>query len=262
VQQGLRETPSGLRGRQGAAIRASWTALAGRLGMAVVFGLFLAAMGVHTAFTGGFWARGLYLDAVSIAALLMLTALMTFLPPGQFWLRAGLITLLMTPLMGAVVFGLDVALARPRPGLGEIPSYLLTSLVVSVMIAMLMAFSASRMQRQAPPAADASPAPPRFLERLPPRLKTADIWAVSAEDHYLRIHTSKGQELILLRLSDAMAELEGIEGIQTHRSWWVAKAAISDVKRGDGTATIILPDHTETPVSRTRLKAVRDLGWI
>jgi hypothetical protein len=37
-----------------------------------------------------------------------------------------------------------------------------------------------------------------------------------------------------------VAELEGIEGAQTHRSWWVAKAAVRDAKRGDGRATLTL----------------------
>jgi hypothetical protein len=41
-----------------------------------------------------------------------------------------------------------------------------------------------------------------------------------------------------MRLSDAVAELEGIEGAQTHRSWWVAKMAVEGAQRGDGRATL------------------------
>jgi DNA-binding LytR/AlgR family response regulator len=74
----------------------------------------------------------------------------------------------------------------------------------------------------------AGPQPPKFLERLPLKLRGAEVWAVEAEDHYLRLHTSKGQDLILMRLADAVAELEGIEGAQVHRSWWVARDAITD----------------------------------
>jgi len=103
--------------------------------------------------------------------------------------------------------------------------------------------------------------PPRFLERLPVKLRGGEIYAVEAEDHYLRLHTSKGQDLILLRLSDAVAELEGIEGAQTHRSWWVAKAAVRDAKRGDGRATLTLKSGVEAPVSRAYAKALREAGW-
>ena len=43
-----------------------------------------------------------------------------------------------------------------------------------------------------------------FLERLPVKFRTADLHALSSEDHYLRVHTSLGEELILMRLADAV----------------------------------------------------------
>ena len=111
------------------------------------------------------------------------------------------------------------------------------------------------------PATAASDTPARFLERLPLKLRGAEIWAVEAEDHYLRLHTSKGQDLILLRLADAIAELEGIEGAQAHRSWWVARDAIVDAQRGDGRATLTLKDGAQVPVSRTYARVLRQKGW-
>ncbi|HEX5262708.1 MAG TPA: LytTR family DNA-binding domain-containing protein [Phenylobacterium sp.] len=108
----------------------------------------------------------------------------------------------------------------------------------------------------------ASAEPPKFLERLPLKLRGAEVWAVEAEDHYLRLHTSKGQDLILMRLSDAIAELEGIEGAQVHRSWWVARDAIAEARRGDGRATLTLKDGAEAPVSRSYARVLRERGWI
>ncbi len=104
--------------------------------------------------------------------------------------------------------------------------------------------------------------PAKFLGRLPLKLRGAEIWAVEAEDHYLRLHTSKGQDLVLMRLSDAIAELEGIEGAQVHRSWWVAREAITEAVRGDGRATLTLKDGAEVPVSRTYARQLRQSGWI
>jgi len=112
------------------------------------------------------------------------------------------------------------------------------------------------------PSAPAAPAPPRFLERLPLKLRGAELWAVESEDHYLRLHTSKGQDLILMRLADAISELEGVEGTQVHRSWWVARQAITDARRGDGRATLVLKDGTEVPVSRTYAGVLRERNWI
>lgn len=65
-----------------------------------------------------------------------------------------------------------------------------------------------------------------------------------------------------MRLSDAVAELEGIEGAQVHRSWWVARGAIAEARRGDGRATLTLKDGSEVPVSRTYARRLREHGWI
>ena len=92
-------------------------------------------------------------------------------------------------------------------------------------------------------------------------MKGAEIYAVSAEDHYLRIHTDRGSDLILMRLGDAVGELEGIEGAQTHRSWWVAKSAVTGAERGDGRAVFTLKNGVQAPVSRTYARVLRREGW-
>jgi DNA-binding LytR/AlgR family response regulator len=113
----------------------------------------------------------------------------------------------------------------------------------------------------APPADVPAPAPPKFLDRVPAKLKGGALYAIEAEDHYLRVRTSKGSDLILMRLADAIAELEGIEGAQTHRSWWVAKDGVESVKRAEGRVALVLKDGAEAPVSRPNAKALRESGW-
>lgn len=105
----------------------------------------------------------------------------------------------------------------------------------------------------------AKPAP--FLERLPARLRGSRLIAVEAEDHYLRVHTDRGSDLILMRLSDALTELDGLEGSQTHRSWWVARDAVQGARRGDGRATLALDGGLTAPVSRRYARALREAGW-
>ena len=99
-------------------------------------------------------------------------------------------------------------------------------------------------------------------ERLPFRHRRADIYALAAEDHYLRVHTSAGDALILMRLYDAIRELDGIEGSQTHRSWWVAKNAVADAARGGGKAALTLKNGLCVPVSRSYVKALKQDGWL
>jgi DNA-binding LytR/AlgR family response regulator len=167
--------------------------------------------------------------------------------------------LLMAPPMVLIVWTV-ISLLRGR----WLPKSALPELLWdTVLICIASCLAAILITRRAQAhAALAGPAPVKFLERLPLKLRGAEVWAVEAEDHYLRLHTSKGQDLILLRLADAIAELEGIEGAQVHRSWWVARDAIADAKRGDGRATLTLKDGAEAPVSRTYARLLRERGWI
>lgn len=99
-----------------------------------------------------------------------------------------------------------------------------------------------------------------FMERLPVKYRSAALYAVSSEDHYLRVHTDKGEELILMRLADAMRELAGADGLQTHRSWWVAKDGVAEAARENGKLTLKLKSGADAPVSRTYQKAVKEAG--
>ena len=140
--------------------------------------------------------------------------------------------------------------------LADIPALIVSVMTVSVVMIAINVL----VDRQSVTSASNEPA--KFLERLPLKLRGGEVWAVEAEDHYLRLHTSKGQDLILMRLADAISELEGIEGAQVHRSWWVARDAIADARRGDGRATLTLKDGAEAPVSRTYARLLRERGWI
>lgn len=103
----------------------------------------------------------------------------------------------------------------------------------------------------------------RFADRLPLPMRSSKIIALEAEDHYLRVHLEGGQStLILMRLSDAIAELPTDTGAQTHRSWWVAKDAVRSVAKADGRATLALDAPLEAPVSRSFYKALNDAGWL
>jgi LytTr DNA-binding domain len=61
---------------------------------------------------------------------------------------------------------------------------------------------------------------PPLLSRLP-RALGSNILCLQMEDHYVRVHTPAGSELILMTLREAITELGGLEGLRVHRSWWV-----------------------------------------
>nr|WP_324258900.1 LytTR family DNA-binding domain-containing protein [Cellvibrio fontiphilus] len=81
---------------------------------------------------------------------------------------------------------------------------------------------------------------------------------IKSELHYLLIVTDKGKELILYNLSDAMSELSPRQGIQCHRSFWVAKNAIRSIKKEGRQGLLKLINDDEIPVSRTRFNEVKD----
>jgi hypothetical protein len=99
-----------------------------------------------------------------------------------------------------------------------------------------------------------------FLSRVPSRLGRR-LTAVAAEDHYLRVHTPRGSDLVHGRLSDAVQDL-GDAGVQVHRSWWVARDAVERVEREGDRVTLVLIDGVRAPVSRTYLLAAREAGLI
>jgi len=100
----------------------------------------------------------------------------------------------------------------------------------------------------------------RFLDRLPAAVGT-DLIALEMEDHYVRAHTALGSELVLMRMRDAVAELDGIEGEQVHRSWWVARGAVADVKRDGRNLRLVLDNGLEAPVSRANVSLLKERGW-
>jgi hypothetical protein len=175
------------------------------------------------------------------------------------WVWGTLIVLAISVPFTLVVWLVSSLLFRGELHPGGLPHYFPPVLTVTAAMTALVILVHRR--RAITHAAPAGAAPPRFLERLPLKLRGAEVWAVEAEDHYLRLHTSKGQDLILMRLSDAIAELEGIEGSQTHRSWWVARDAIVEAQRGDGRAVLTLKDGAKVPVSRAYARLLRGDGW-
>ncbi len=100
----------------------------------------------------------------------------------------------------------------------------------------------------------------RFMDRLPAELGT-DLLALEMEDHYVRAHTALGSDLILMRMRDAIPELDGLEGKQVHRSWWVARGAVEDVRREGRNVRLILAGGLEAPVSRANVTQLKDEGW-
>ncbi len=182
----------------------------------------------------------------------------------RVWQEVVAMTLAITPPITVVVWLVGAVVDGARPDPTALPFLIPPVLVVSACMAVLHA-TVNRVPLQshlhsAPPIA--APAGETFRARLEFKYRQAEIFALSAEDHYLRVHTSAGETLILMRLYDAIRELDGIEGSQIHRSWWVARDAVADIMRGDGKVDLILKGGLRAPVSRRYQKALKTDGWL
>lgn len=179
-----------------------------------------------------------------------------------FWPRLLAVSAAMTPPVTLLVGLVNHWLGGMRLGLHNLATPWFQVFVVC------FAAMCLRQLAWAEPAAVAVEAEPpldpteAFRRRLSAKRRAAALLAVEAEDHYLRVHTDAGDELITARFCDAMAELGAAPGFQTHRSWWVAADAIDQVKwlRGRGEAR--LKCGLTVPISRSNAAPLKAAGWL
>ena len=116
---------------------------------------------------------------------------------------------------------------------------------------------------EAPEADPAAPSPlsPPLMARLSPRFR-GPILALQSEDHYVRVHGQGESELLLMRLRDAIAEMDGVAGQQVHRSWWVARDAIERAEPSGRSWQIMLSNGIVAPVARDTVSRLRSEGLL
>jgi DNA-binding LytR/AlgR family response regulator len=95
------------------------------------------------------------------------------------------------------------------------------------------------------------PEPPRLLRRVPKHLR-GQVLRLSARNHMVEVVTDLGKTELRLRLTDAVAEMEPVEGLMAHRSHWVAREAVETAYRADTQKVYVkLTNGDVVPISRT-----------
>jgi hypothetical protein len=149
------------------------------------------------------------------------------------------------------------AIGRPLQ-LSWLGLYLMALLVAGSISALIAALRGPRVV----PVAPAAPA----LSLLAQRAGLPDlegVLMVAAEDHYLRLVLADGRRpLVLFRLRDALPELAAHDGLQVHRSAWVARRHVAGARREGRRWLLVLAYGSEQAVSETYLPAVRAAGWL
>jgi|CXWL01.1.fsa_nt_gi hypothetical protein len=235
---------------------------------ATVPGVVLAMMGPFGTFSAPLWMRFAYWVPTMALGAGLGAALSIWAEQSPLFDRRPIarfisVTMLMTAAMSLVAYGMGTAVF----GRGHMQFTAVFVFYVGVITLVMSLAGAILRARRTTQAAAPLPSPTdirptKLSQRLPVKLQDAAILALQGEDHYVRIHTDKGSDLILLRLSDAIAEMGATPGARTHRSWWVSKAAIATVRRDNGRVALVLTTGAEAPVSRGYASELREAGWL
>ncbi len=131
------------------------------------------------------------------------------------------------------------------------------TLVISVIVMAVI----DLFYRQLSPAPVDMPQTVPLLDRLPFD-KRGPLVAISVEDHYVRVRTTKGEEMILMRLADAIREVGDTPGAQVHRSHWAAFDQVAAVIRDGDRAVLQMIKGGDIPVSRRHVPTIREAGLL
>ena len=186
--------------------------------------------------------------ALIVAALFMRMDPITALQRPQFLILYGEVWLLGLVIHGAMQMLLNrdtdapssTALSGPSPAAGQVPVKDSTP--------------APMPTAEPAPAVDLAPENPLAL---PPGF--GPLLALRGEDHYVRAIAHGRDHLLLMRLRDAIAALPPADGVQVHRSWWVAQSAIQSLTRDGRSATLTLTNGHAVPVARDKVSHIAAL---
>ena len=87
----------------------------------------------------------------------------------------------------------------------------------------------------------------------------SDITFVKAEEHYVRVHSEQAEELVAYRFGMALKDLEGEDGFQVHRSYWVRRSAVVGTQDSGSRLTLEIKDGSTVPVSRPYHALIRQV---
>ena len=240
------------------------------LGVMALAGLFFALVAPFETSDQALPLRLVYWIGVMVAGGGLLAGveriLVRVLPRLSLWRRILTTAALITAPQTGIVIAAEILVFDHTPS-----PLLFLRLLPAVFIISLAAFSVMLLTRTAlsrpseGPVSDTRPEeaePDLLAQRLPAQLRGAEILALQAEDHYVRIHTDAGSHLVLMRFADAIALAQTARaGHRLHRSWWAAPNAITAIKFTRGSGQAELKGGLSAPVSRTYYPALKEAGW-
>ncbi len=232
------------------------------IGLAIVAGAILAILGPFGSYMNGglvelpiYWIGAMVLGFALYGTAYRIVGRSTVTGSRRWWL-ALIAAVLVASLAEALAtrmaaFWLWPELARLGP---SFPLWFAQTATIGVIATAAIGFA---LRRSAPPEAPASqPSIDPIVNPL-----GGEVLALQMEDHYVRVHRPAGSELILMPLGRAIEAVD-VDGLRTHRSWWVATHAVAAVEGNARAMRVQLSNGMVAPVARSAVTHLKAAGWV
>lgn len=97
---------------------------------------------------------------------------------------------------------------------------------------------------------------PPFVSRLAADLQ-APVALITGRNHHIDIETDLGSTSLFMRFSDAVLQMQPVEGMQVHRSHWVAFRRMRRVERIGQRHFLVTDAEMRIPISKSHIDALR-----
>nr|WP_323776272.1 LytTR family DNA-binding domain-containing protein [Amylibacter sp.] len=224
------------------------------LGLSGPFGTFQALPALLRFF---YWA--VVVGVTYCTAYFLITLVLSQMPSRwPHWMARGISGAVAGPVVAGLVMGINVlSFAENTSSLND-PIGFGTLTLYCTLICATVTVLMGQVDATNPP--EVTTFPPPLLKRLAFDKRGALV-SLQAQDHYVLVNTTKGQQLVLMRIGDAMVEVGNTAGFQTHRSHWVAQNQIADSTKQGERGILTLVDGSTAPVSRNYMPALKSAGF-
>jgi hypothetical protein len=101
-----------------------------------------------------------------------------------------------------------------------------------------------------------TPRLPSFVTRLPAEIQ-APVALITGRNHHIDIETDLGSASLFMRFSDAVLQMQTDEGVQVHRSHWVAYRRMRCMEKIGQRYFLVLDGDERVPISKSQVEALR-----
>lgn len=247
-----------------AAARPTVLPLARWNGIAVAAGMLLAFLGPFGSYLNGGPVRllGYWIGAMLLGLALYGWAyrlVSTRVAPGsRRWWPALIVAALLASIPEALATRAAAFLLWPELSRIDLPLSLWFAQTATIGLVAMAGIGVIR-NRAASKAGDMPAPPPAAKPMVTPLV--GDVLALQMEDHYVRVHRPAGSELVLMPLRRAIEAMQ-VDGLRTHRSWWVATHAVAAVEGNARAMRLRLSNGVTAPVARSAVIHLKSAGWL